>query len=201
MIGFILIHLRTEGVGGTVMIRLIFTKEMRERLRHERIHHPHPRVRQRLEALYLKSEGWSHQAICTSVSITKPTLIGYLRLFQDGGWTALTACRFRRTRSALAPHEAAFARHPPATLAEASTRIAELTGIERSPAQVGKVLKQFGLRRRKTGAIPGPAPTAERQAEQARFEAEALTPRLAEAQAGQRAVFFWTPPTLSMVCS
>ena len=37
MIGFILIHLRTEGVGRTVMIRLIFTKEMRERLRHERI--------------------------------------------------------------------------------------------------------------------------------------------------------------------
>ena len=57
MIGFILIHLRTEGVGGTVIIRLILTKEMRERLRHERIHHPHPRVRQRLEALYLKSEG------------------------------------------------------------------------------------------------------------------------------------------------
>ena len=25
-------------------------------------------------------------------------------------------------------------------------------GIERSPAQVGKVLKQFGLKRRKTGA-------------------------------------------------
>ena len=80
-------------------------------------------------------------------------------------------------------------------------RITELTGIERSPAQVGKVLKQFGLRRRKTGAIPGPAPTDARRAEQATFEAAALAPRLREAQAGQRAVFFWTPPTLSMVCS
>ena len=77
------------------MIRLAFTEQMRERLRHERIHHPHPRVRQRLEALYLKSADWSHQAICASVGITKPTLIGYLRLFQDGGWTALTTCRFR----------------------------------------------------------------------------------------------------------
>lgn len=187
------------------MIRLVFTEQMRERLRHERLHHPHPRVRQRLEALYLKSLGWSHQAICASVGITKPTLIGYLRLFQDGGWTALTTCRFRRASSALAPHEAAiaaaFVRHPPATLAEASTRIAELTGIERSPAQVGKVLKQFGLRRRKTGAMPGPTPTDERRAEQATFEAEALVPRLREARAGQRAVFFWTPPTSSMVCS
>ncbi len=66
------------------MIRLIFTEETRERLRHERIHHPHPRVRQRLEALYLKSEGRSHQAICASLGITKPTLIGYLRLYQEG---------------------------------------------------------------------------------------------------------------------
>ena len=39
------------------MIRLIFTEEMRARLRYERIHHPHPRVRQRLEALYLKERG------------------------------------------------------------------------------------------------------------------------------------------------
>ena len=121
------------------MIRLVFSNETRERLRHERIHHPHPRVRQRLEVLYLKSEGWSHQAISASVGITQPTLLGYLRLYQDGGWAALTACRFRRTRSALAPHEAtirlAFTRQPPATLAEASTRIAELTGIERRTAR------------------------------------------------------------------
>ncbi len=79
---------------------------------------------------------------------------------------------------------------PPATLAEASTRIAELTGIERSPAQVGKVLQQFGLKRRKTGAIPGPAPTPERQAERATFQEQELEPRLAQAQAGQRAVSF-----------
>lgn len=187
------------------MIRLIFTEEMRERLRHARIHHPHPRVRQRLEALYLKSQGWRHQAICATLGLTKPTLIGYLRLFQEGGWAALTACRFHRTQSALTPYEGlittVFAQNPPRTLVEARARIADLTGIERSPAQVGKVLKQFGLRRRKTGAIPGPAPTAERQAEQAHFEAEALTPRLAEAQAGRRAVFFWTPPTSSMGCS
>ena len=176
------------------MIRLIFTEEMRARLRYERIHHPHPRVRQRLEALYLKSEGWPHQAICASLGISKPTLIGYLRLFQDGGWVALTGCQFRRARSALAPYEtvivAAFTHQPPATLAEASTRIAELTGVQRSPNQVGLVLKQFGLQRRKRGAIPGPVPTAARRAEQRGFETQELTPRLREAQASQRTVFF-----------
>ena len=187
------------------MIRLIFSEEMRKRLRHERIHHPHPRVRQRLEALYLKSEGWPHQAICAGLGISKPTLVSYLRAYQEGGFVALTACRFRQAQSALAPYEdrisIAFAQRPPRTLVEDSARIAELTGIERSPAQVGKVLKQFGLRRRKTGAIPGPALTAERLKEQTDFETEELTPRLREAQAGQRAVFFWTPPTSSTASS
>ena len=151
-------------------------------------------MRQRLEALYLQSEGWSHQAIGASVGITKPTLIGYLRRYPEGGWAALTACRFRRTRSALAPHEAtivlAFTRQPPATLAEASTRMAERTGLERSPAPVGQGLQQFGWKRRQTGAIPGPAPTPERQAERATFQEPELEPRLAQAQAGPRAVFF-----------
>ena len=143
------------------MIRLIFTEEMRERLRHERIHHPHPRVRQRLEALYLKSDGLiasgdlrergHHQADPDWL----PAVVSERGL--DGADDLPVPPGPRR----LAPHEgvivAAFARHPPATLAEARTRITELTGIERSPAQVGKVLKQFGPRRRKTGAMPGPA--------------------------------------------
>ena len=114
------------------MIRLIFTEEMRERLRQERIHHSHPRVRQRLEALYLKSEGWPHQAICASLGISKPTLVSYLRLFQDGGWEALTGCRVSPCAKRVGTFEAvivaAFTHQPPATLVEASSRIAELTG-------------------------------------------------------------------------
>lgn len=75
------------------MIRLVFSNETKERLRHERIHHPHPRARQRLEAHYLKSAGWLHQATCTSLGITKPTLIGYLRLYQTGarGYASVTS--------------------------------------------------------------------------------------------------------------
>ncbi|MEZ5601433.1 MAG: hypothetical protein R3F36_10955 [Candidatus Competibacteraceae bacterium] len=148
------------------MIRLIFTEEMRERLRQERIHHSHPRVRQRLEALYLKSEGWPHQAICASLGISG-TLVSYLRLFQDGV-TALTGCRFRRAQSALAPYEAvivaAFTHQPPATLVEASSRIAELTGVHRSPNQVGLILTRVATAQAR--AIPGPAPTEARRVEQ-----------------------------------
>lgn len=175
------------------MIRLVCSDETRERLRHERIHHPHPRVRQRLEALTLKREGWSHPAIGARVGITKPTLIGDRRRDRDGGWSAWTAGRSRQTRSALAPHAAAIRlacrRPPPATLAAARPRIAERTGIGRSPAPVGKGLEPFGLKRRQTGAIPGPAPTPARQAERVAFQEQQLEPRRAEAPAGQRAVF------------
>ena len=55
------------------MIHLEFSAEDLETLRHERLYHPHPRVRQRLEAVYLKSRNVPHQDICASVQITKPT--------------------------------------------------------------------------------------------------------------------------------
>lgn len=62
--------------------------------------------------------------------------------------------------------------------------------MTRSPAQVGKVLKRLGLKRRKVGALPGKAVTEEKIAEQETFQEQQLEPRLAEAKAGQRVVFF-----------
>ena len=85
------------------MIRLIFTEEMQERLRQDGFIISSSGPSTAGSALYLKSEGWPHQAICASLGISKPTLVSYLRLFQDGVWEALTGCRFRRAQSALAP--------------------------------------------------------------------------------------------------
>jgi transposase len=187
------------------MIRLEFSAEDLETLRHERLYHPHPRVRQRLEAVYLKSRHVPHREICASVKITKPTLVKYLRLYQRGGLSALKGVRFRQPSSALAPYEGLireyFTQQPPATLAEASHGVERLTGVTRSPAQVGKLLKRWGLKRRKVGALPGPPPSDARFAEQEQFRDQELMPRLAEAQAGQRVVFFQTQRTLSMDCS
>lgn len=176
------------------MIRAEFSPEELETLRHDSVHHPHPRVRQRLEALYLKSQGTPHKTICERLQITKPTLVKYLRLYQTGGLPAVMALHFRRATSALAPYEGllteVFTERPPVTLAEASHRIEQLTGIQRSPAQVGKVLKGFGLKRRKVGSLPGPGLTDEALRAQETFRTEQLEPRLAEAKTGQRAVFF-----------
>ena len=43
------------------MIRIEFTKQQVEDLSYERYHHPHPRVQQKMEVLYLKSQGLPHQ--------------------------------------------------------------------------------------------------------------------------------------------
>jgi transposase len=183
------------------MIRIEFSPDAIKTLCHERLHHPHCRVRQRMETLYLKSQGVPHKTICEQVQITKPTLTRYLRLYQTGGIAALRELTFHRTQSALAPYEgvitASFQERPPATLPEAARRIATMTGIERSPAQVGKVLKSFGLKRRKAGQVPGPALTEARLTAQETFRDGPLAERLADAQAGKRQVFFWTPRTSS----
>lgn len=46
------------------MISIEFTEEAIKQLFKERYEHPHPRVQQRLEALYLKSQGIAHGKIC-----------------------------------------------------------------------------------------------------------------------------------------
>jgi len=85
------------------MLRLEFSAEDLERLQQERLYHPHPRVRQRLEAVYLKSRHVPPQDIGASVQITKPTLVKYRRLYRRGGLAALKEVHFRQPPSALAP--------------------------------------------------------------------------------------------------
>jgi transposase len=71
-------------------------------------------------------------------------------------------------------------------VAEAAAKITELTGIRRKPTQIRQFLKRLGMAPRKVAAIPAKADV---QAQQ-EFKAHTLEPKLEEAKAGQRAVFF-----------
>jgi transposase len=97
---------------------------------------------------------------------------------------------FHRQESALIHQRTTLEEHlraqPPATVAAAAAQIEALTGIKRSPTQTRQFLKKLGMKPRKLGQIPAKADPKEQEA----FKAEQLEPRLAEAQAGQRAVFF-----------
>ncbi len=137
------------------MIRIAFSPEEISQLNYERYHHPHPKVQQRMEVLYLKSQGLAHQEIRRLCNISKGTLVSYLQQYQSGGVEALKELNYRGQPSVLneyiEPVKAYFTEHPPSSVAEAQTKIEELTGIKRSRSQIQAFLKRMGLRYRKGG--------------------------------------------------
>jgi hypothetical protein len=56
------------------MIKLEFTAVEAAALNYERYHHPHPRVQQKMEALWLKSQGLRHREISRLTGIGATTL-------------------------------------------------------------------------------------------------------------------------------
>lgn len=178
-----------------VMIQLEFSDQDIETLNYERYHHPHPQVQRKMEALYLKSQGLSHQEIRRLCRIrSKTTLVSYLRTYKTGGIEALKRLDYKGQPSELNEHidslKAYFEAHPPRTSAAAGADIERLTGIKRSPSQIKAFLKRIGLKPRKVGYVPGKAVTAEKRAEQETFQKEELAPRIAAAKAGECALFF-----------
>jgi len=172
------------------MKQIEFTIAEREALQYWRFHHPHPRVQRKMEALYLKSQGLAPAQISRLCAITKPTFYRYLHEYRQGGIEKLTQVPFHRRQSQLADYrmsiEADFRQRPPASVAEAAARLADLTGLERGPTQVRQFLKSLGMNPRKVGQIPAKADVTAQEA----FKTEQLEPRLAEAKSGQRVVFF-----------
>ena len=73
------------------MIQIEFSEADIEQLHYERFHHPHPRVQQRAEVVYLKALGYAHQDICRIVRISPKTLCRYLRAYKKGGWQNLSS--------------------------------------------------------------------------------------------------------------
>ena len=171
------------------MLRMEFTQEERKALQYERFHHPNPAVQRKMEVLYLKSAGLPHHQIAELTELSPTTIRWYFRQYQEGGIERLKEDRRYRHQSELVAHqttlEAYFREHPPATVAEAAGKIEELTGIRRKPTQVRKFLRRMGMAPRKVGAIPAKADEEAQETFKKKLE-----PKLSEAKAGQRAVYF-----------
>ena len=172
------------------MMQMSFRFEEIEVLEQERFTHPHPHIRRKMEALFLKSQQLPHCLICRLSGICGNTLRSYLQEYQEGGLEKLTALPFYRPASELDGHrelvQAELALHPVATVKQARARILELTGLKRGLTQVRHWLGTCRLKRRKVGMVPAKADPEK----QAVYRAETLEPRLREAQAGQRLVYF-----------
>ena len=87
------------------MVQIEFTEEERRALHYERFHHPHPRVQQKMEALWLKSHNLPHAQIAELVQISEETLRAYLRAYQEGGIEKLKTLSWYGPESELARHE------------------------------------------------------------------------------------------------
>jgi len=172
------------------MLKLEWSTEAVEALRYWRFHHPHPLVQLKMEVVLLRSQGVPNEQNQPICGISKATLYRYLHAYQEGGVERLKELHFHRQASALVHQRTTLEEHfraqPPATVAAAAAQIEALTGIKRGPTQTRQFLKKLGMQPCKLGQIPAKADPEAQEA----FKAEQLEPRLAEARAGQRVVFF-----------
>jgi transposase len=143
-----------------------------------------------MEVLYLTSQGLVPKDIWRLCAISQTTFYRYRHEYRAGGLAALKEVPVHRRQSQVADYrtriEADLRQRPPASVAEAAARSAALTGLQRGPTQVRQFLPSLGMKPRKVGQIPAKAEVAAPAA----FKTEQLEPRLAEAQSGQRVVFF-----------
>lgn len=151
------------------VIRIEFTENDLQELKFWRYHHPHPRVQQRMETLWLKSQGLRHKEIARLTDLSVNVVTQYIKAFREGGTEKLKEINFNQPQSELVKHtetiEAHFKKHPPATIKEAMERIEGLTGgIKRSEVQISKFLKSIGIRRRKIGTVPAKADPEKQEA-------------------------------------
>lgn len=160
------------------MIHINFTNNEIDALFKERFSHPHPHVQKKMDSLYFKSIGISHNQICDILRITRATLGKYLKEYAKGGIEKVKEINFYKPQSKLDEHVTTIKKHlentPPATIAEAQNKIEKLTGIKRSPTQIRAFLKRIGMKCLTTGTIPGKTIDDDKIKEQEAFKKKRL---------------------------
>lgn len=138
-----------------------FTDTVVETIAVERYQHPDPRVQERMEILWLKSKGESHDRIAELANVSRSTVQRTLRIYTSQGLEGIRSFGWKGRSSALTPHrttiEESFRQHPPHTAGDAARRIEELTGVTRKPSRVRKFMKEtLGMKCLKAAPIPVP---------------------------------------------
>jgi transposase len=178
------------------MRSLSFSAGDLEAIAHDRYHHPDPRVQRKMEVLWLKHKGLTHDAIADLASVSRSSVQRYLDEFLQGGLEPIRRCPWTGPASALDEHrqslEEHFRQHPPRSTKEAQAVVEQRTGIRRGLTQVRRFLRRLGLKPRKVAAIPIPPKSTpdEHAREQAAFLEDELGPRLELARAGHLQLYF-----------
>jgi transposase len=130
------------------MAKLTFTEADQQALHKERFEHPHPRVQQRMEALWLISQGLVYAEVARMSCVSEATVDRYVAIYRKGGLDGLRKLNWGKSSvSELVEQkeslEESFRKNPPHTVAEARQRIKDETGIERGLTQVRAFLKRL----------------------------------------------------------
>jgi transposase len=76
-----------------------FTEEEQQALHYERFHHPHPRVQQKMEVVWLKSQGLPPHEMARLSGVCENTARTYLAEYRAGGIERLKQLNFHRPQS------------------------------------------------------------------------------------------------------
>ena len=127
------------------MRRLTFTPEILDALRHERYHHPHPRVQRKMDVVWFKSQGLPHHQSARLAGVSRRSVQRYLDECAEGRLERLRRLAWPGKANALAAHqdclEDHFLEHPPRSAREAQEVIAQQTGSRRGLTPVRTFLK------------------------------------------------------------
>lgn len=140
------------------MRSVAFGAAVLDAIRYDRYHHPHPRVQQKMEVLWLKSKGFTHAEIAELADVSRRTVQRYLDEYLAGGLERLRRLPWRGPAGALDAHQAAledhFLENPPRSTREAQAVIEQQTGVRRGLTQVRVFLKKLSTC---AGARSGPS--------------------------------------------
>jgi transposase len=95
---------------------ITFTADDRRALAHDRYYYPDPRVQRKMEVLWLKSHGLTHDQIATYANVSRRTVQRDLDEYLQGGLPRLRQCRWHHPQSTLTEHQTSleeyFREHP-----------------------------------------------------------------------------------------
>jgi transposase len=140
--------------------RVCLTEEQQRVVNEERSVHPNPRIREKMLVLWLLHKGFTRQRAAEVAGVGRATVQRYVAAFRDGGLDGLRRWNVNRPVSEMASYRElireSLEKQPVCTVAEASERIFQLTGLRRGPSQVRKFLKDLGLKFQRVRVIPVP---------------------------------------------
>lgn len=172
------------------MLRLSLPANARLSLMKLHQNHIHHVIRQRAHVLLLRSEGISNTQISSITGLSEPTIIDYVHQYLGKGESWVTSLNFRKPTSQLQAFDesikAHFDKNPVSTITQACKEVQDLTGVTIRNTQMRAYLKTLDIKWRKVGNIPAKVDIEAQQ----KFHDEQLQPRLEEAKAGKRTVYF-----------